>query len=93
VINGWIVHLEKFLGFYDVSLGRNAEFSTEFFQKFNFKINGLQTKINSIARQAFFTHCYSQVLSKSCNSIKNSRIFFSNLSGFESFSLLIVVKL
>jgi hypothetical protein len=32
-----------------------------------------------------YAHVLNLVLSKSSNSIKNSRIFFSNLSGFASF--------
>jgi hypothetical protein len=49
------LYIERFFGFYDVSLGQNAE---EFsIQKFDFKINGLQTKIKSVAPpQALFTH-------------------------------------
>jgi hypothetical protein len=53
------------------------------------ELNGLQRKIKDVAPQATFTHCYAHVLnlvlSKSCNSIRDVRIFFSNLSGFSSF--------
>ncbi|XP_050296773.1 zinc finger MYM-type protein 1-like [Anthonomus grandis grandis] len=52
-------------------------------------INGLQTKIKSIAPRALFTHCHAHelnlVLIKECNNIKDCRIFFSNLSGFVAF--------
>jgi hypothetical protein len=49
------LYIERFLRFYDVSLGRNAEkFSTESFQ----------TKIKSVAPQALFTHCYAHVLNR-----------------------------
>jgi hypothetical protein len=49
------------------------------------ELNGLQRKI-----KATFTHCYAHdvlnlVLSKSCNSIRDVRIFFSNLSEFATF--------
>jgi hypothetical protein len=53
------------------------------------QFNGLQTKIKTIAPQALFTHCYPHVLnlvlSKSCNSIKEARIFFTNLTGLSAF--------
>nr|CAI5849736.1 unnamed protein product [Callosobruchus analis] len=49
------------------------------------ELNGLQSKIKSVAPQALFTHCYAHalnlVLSKACNINKHSRIFFSNLTG------------
>lgn len=52
-------------------------------------LNGLQTKIKTIAPHALFTHCYAHclnlVLSKACNGIRDVRIFFANLSGFSSF--------
>lgn len=52
-------------------------------------LNGLQSKIKSVAPTALFTHCYAHklnlVLSKACNINKDCRIFFSNLSGFSSF--------
>jgi hypothetical protein len=54
------------------------------------ELNGLQRKIKDVAPQATFTHCYAHdvlnlVLSKSCNSIRDVRIFFSNLSEFATF--------
>jgi hypothetical protein len=54
------------------------------------ELNGLQRKIKDVAAQATFTHCYAHdvlnlVLSKSCNSIRDVRIFFSNLSEFATF--------
>lgn len=52
-------------------------------------LNGLQSKIKSVAPQALFVHCHAHVLnlvlSKACNINKESRIFFSNLSGFAAF--------
>ncbi|XP_074038655.1 zinc finger MYM-type protein 1-like isoform X3 [Leptinotarsa decemlineata] len=52
-------------------------------------LNGLQTKIKSIAPHAVFTHCYAHdlnsVLSKACNNIKDCRVFFSSLSAFSAF--------
>jgi hypothetical protein len=33
----------------------------EILEPVSFKINGLQTKIKSVAPQALFTHCYVQV--------------------------------
>lgn len=52
-------------------------------------LNGLQTKIKSIAPHALFTHCHAHalnlVLSKACNNIKDCRVFFSSLSGFSAF--------
>nr|CAI5823858.1 unnamed protein product [Callosobruchus analis] len=53
------------------------------------ELNGLQSKIKSVAPQALFTHCYAHalnlVLSKACNINKHARIFFSNLTGFSAF--------
>jgi hypothetical protein len=48
------------------------------------ELNGLQRKIKDVAAQATFTHCYAHdvlnlVLSKSCNSIRDVRIFFFKL--------------
>nr|CAI5852748.1 unnamed protein product [Callosobruchus analis] len=44
------------------------------------ELNGLQSKIKSVAPQALFTHCYAHalnlVLSKACNINKHARIFF-----------------
>lgn len=52
-------------------------------------LNGLQSKIKTVAPQALFTHCHAHalnlILSKACNYNKDSRIFFSNLSGFAPF--------
>nr|CAI5869807.1 unnamed protein product [Callosobruchus analis] len=53
------------------------------------ELNGLQSKIKSVAPQTLFTHCYAHalnlVLSKACNINKHARIFFSNLTGFSAF--------
>lgn len=53
------------------------------------ELNGLQAKIKAVAPMAFFTHCHAHnlnlVLSKACNAIKDSRIFFSNITGFAAF--------
>lgn len=53
------------------------------------ELNGLQTKIKSIAPQALFTHCYAHafnlVLSNACSSIHQVKVFFSTLSGFSSY--------
>lgn len=53
-------------------------------------LNGLQAKIKTVAPNAIFTHCYAHtlnlILSKACmGSIRDCRIFFSNLSGFSAF--------
>nr|CAI5858564.1 unnamed protein product [Callosobruchus analis] len=53
------------------------------------ELNGLQSKIKSVAPKPIFTHCYAHalnlVLSKASNINKHARIFFSNLTGFSAF--------
>lgn len=52
-------------------------------------LNGLQSKIKTIAPHAIFIHCYAHrlniIFSYACDFNKESRVFFSNLSGFSSF--------
>jgi hypothetical protein len=53
------------------------------------ELNGLQSKIRSIAPQAQFTHCYAHrlnlILQDASGKIKECRIFFANVAGFSSF--------
>lgn len=53
------------------------------------ELNGLQSKVKTVAPQALFTHCYAHkmnlVLQDSSKNIKECRIFFSNVSGFSAF--------
>jgi F0F1-type ATP synthase assembly protein I len=47
------------------------------------KLNQSLLKLSS--HTACYAHVLNLVLSKSCNSIKSSSMFYSNLSGFASF--------
>lgn len=53
------------------------------------ELNGLQTKVKSVAPQALFTHCYAHnlnlVLQDTCSKIKQCKIFFASLTGFPTF--------
>lgn len=52
-------------------------------------LNGLQTKIRSVAPQALFTHCYAhklnQVLQDAASKIREGIIFFATLSRISTF--------
>nr|CAI5855198.1 unnamed protein product [Callosobruchus analis] len=95
VIGGDIV--ERFVGFYDVSSGKNADLKHKLIAQtydgaavMSGDFDDLQSKIKNVAPHALFTHCYAHklnlVLSKACNGIKEVRIFFSNVTVFFIFS-------
>lgn len=53
------------------------------------ELNGLKAKVNELAPQALFTHCFAHrlnlVLQQSCSKIKSVKIFFSTLHGIPAF--------
>ena len=53
------------------------------------ELNGLQAKIKQKAKHALFVHCHAHrlnlVLSQSCSSIAECRVFFDSIGGFPAF--------
>ncbi|KAK9976792.1 hypothetical protein ABG768_021993 [Culter alburnus] len=91
---------ERFIGFFDVSGGRDAqsvfEILNENMQGYNFKdklvaqtYDGAAAKVKAIAPSAMFVHCYAHrlnlVLSQGAKCLPECRIFFASLSGFATF--------